>query len=225
MKLINKKWSNFNEFLPILDYLNKNFFNKNNTWYEGYSDFTPSTNNCLEAFNNIIKRDYVFYNRKHFLELINIFIDIINIYSNKYNIINNGVSEKKFAINLIYTNEKILDLNFKTIFENDIYKYYCIDNNLINDYLKIEEILKSNFQNIKKLSEFDLFLKTILIYYNKNYPINQYNLFCTCYDFLKKYKCSHLISWAKFKNLDIFIKIINNNKKKEDQKILEKIMG
>ena len=98
-----------NSLAVALDFQHNKFCN----WYEGFSDFTPSTNNCLEAFNNIIKRDYVFYNRKHFLELINIFIDIINIYFNKYNIINNGVSEKKFAINLIYTVEKILALNFK----------------------------------------------------------------------------------------------------------------
>lgn len=41
-------------------YFRKVWINKNNSWFEGYCLFVPSTNNALEAFNNVIKRLYTF---------------------------------------------------------------------------------------------------------------------------------------------------------------------
>ena len=185
-KLFLDKWYNFFGFKSINDYVSKSFFNKFCNWYEGFSNFTPSTNNCLEAFNNIIKRDYLFYNKKYFLEIIPILSEIINNYSNKYINFN-----YKFSENIIYTEEKILNLKFEKIFEDNNYIYFYEDN---NNKLKIIEILKNNFNSLKNFNDFDLFLKNIIIFYNKHYPVNQYNLFCTCCYFLKNYKCSHLLT-------------------------------
>ena len=45
--------------------------------YEGVAIFCPSHNNPLEAFNLIVKRDYIFREKRKFIEFFEIMIDII----------------------------------------------------------------------------------------------------------------------------------------------------
>lgn len=40
------------------DYFAQEWVSKNKFWFEGARHYTPSTNNCVEAFNSVLKRDY-----------------------------------------------------------------------------------------------------------------------------------------------------------------------
>jgi len=52
--LFIKKWKskNENEFLA---YMTNKWLSTHNSWYKGYTHFTPSTNNGLESDNRVIK--------------------------------------------------------------------------------------------------------------------------------------------------------------------------
>lgn len=42
---------------PFVEYMNEMWFSSHQTWYEGARINTPSTNNALESFNLIIKKE------------------------------------------------------------------------------------------------------------------------------------------------------------------------
>lgn len=53
-KLLAEKWADREpEFIA---YFEKVYINSNSNWYEGVSDRTPKTNNCLEVFNRLMKQ-------------------------------------------------------------------------------------------------------------------------------------------------------------------------
>lgn len=58
-KYFIKKWRTKTE-AAFCEYVQRIWFDRNSNWYEGVRHFTPSTNNALEAFNSVIKRDYTF---------------------------------------------------------------------------------------------------------------------------------------------------------------------
>ena len=47
----------------FIRYFKSEWLTAHSGWYEGYSEYTPSTNNALEATNNVIKRENTFRER------------------------------------------------------------------------------------------------------------------------------------------------------------------
>ena len=62
----------FPELNQCLDYFKSSFGTKYKWWFEGCANFTPSTNNALEAFNNILKKKYFNYEKRYMLECLDI---------------------------------------------------------------------------------------------------------------------------------------------------------
>lgn len=54
-KLFMKKWSEYS--VDLIEYFNNTWIEHNKNWFEGYMHQTPSTNNALESFNNVIKKE------------------------------------------------------------------------------------------------------------------------------------------------------------------------
>lgn len=54
-----KKW-NQKKQKTFTDYFKSEWLDNNCNWYEGIADDTPSTNNALEAFNSVIKKEETF---------------------------------------------------------------------------------------------------------------------------------------------------------------------
>jgi len=52
-----KKWENIVDAQSFVQYFKKEYFEKLSGWYEGRATGFPSTNNGLEATNNVIKRE------------------------------------------------------------------------------------------------------------------------------------------------------------------------
>ncbi|CAM4842587.1 unnamed protein product [Rotaria magnacalcarata] len=52
--LFVKKWSK--KETNFIEYFQNEWLTTHNAWYEGVGHFTPSTNNALEATNNVIKK-------------------------------------------------------------------------------------------------------------------------------------------------------------------------
>ena len=51
--LFFEKWNNKED--SFLRYFEAEWINANSNWYEGFQHFTPSTNNCLESCNKVVK--------------------------------------------------------------------------------------------------------------------------------------------------------------------------
>lgn len=65
-------------------YLDKIWIKKNESWYEGYCLGVPSTNNALESFNNVIKRNYTFRKRLDILTFNSQLFDCFKEKSSSY---------------------------------------------------------------------------------------------------------------------------------------------
>lgn len=74
-KLFIKKWKKRGcpEFCA---YLKKKWIDKNSNWFEGVASYTPSTNNGLEAYNNVIKKFETFRERLPFGRFVKMLTDL-----------------------------------------------------------------------------------------------------------------------------------------------------
>lgn len=73
-KLFLKKW--MKKEPDFVKYFNKQWLGVHKNWYEGAAEYTPSTNNGLEAFNGVIKSNYTFRNRLKFAEFIDVMSNV-----------------------------------------------------------------------------------------------------------------------------------------------------
>ena len=71
-----------NEFL---EYFNLQWVNNLNGWYEGYSPDYPSTNNALEATNNVIKKESTLRERLSLGQFFSTLTKMIESWSNERN--------------------------------------------------------------------------------------------------------------------------------------------
>ena len=56
-QLFIKKWGAQKKQKEFLKYMNEQWFRTHETWYEGAALLVPSTNNALESFNLVVKRE------------------------------------------------------------------------------------------------------------------------------------------------------------------------
>jgi hypothetical protein len=54
--LFVKKWMSKKQKEFVI-YFKREWVDSHTNWYEGVGHFTPSTNNCLEAFNLVLKKE------------------------------------------------------------------------------------------------------------------------------------------------------------------------
>ena len=66
---------------------------------------------------------------------------------------------------------------------------------IIQGSLKFNDI--ECISKIRSLREYKEFMKRVYITENKNMDRDQYCIQCSCRDFLKDYKCGHLLFFAK----------------------------
>jgi transposase-like protein len=53
-----KKWEGNQEANSFVSYFREEYINNNSGWFEGLALGYPSTNNCLEATNNVVKKEW-----------------------------------------------------------------------------------------------------------------------------------------------------------------------
>jgi hypothetical protein len=81
--LFLKKWSKTEK--EFTDYFESECLKLLDSWYEGYSIFTPSTNNSLEEKNKVIKDEHTFRKRHPLARVLTIPNDIVSKWSTSRN--------------------------------------------------------------------------------------------------------------------------------------------
>jgi len=81
--LLLKKWSQTEK--EFAEYFENEWLKTLDSWYEGYSTFTPSTNNPLEARNKVIKDEHTFREQHTLSRFLTIANDIVNKWSTSRN--------------------------------------------------------------------------------------------------------------------------------------------
>ena len=81
--LFLEKWSNVEK--EFTEYLEHEWLNLLDSWYEGYSNSTPITNNSLKATNKVIKDEDTFRERHPLARFLTIANDIVSKWSTARN--------------------------------------------------------------------------------------------------------------------------------------------
>lgn len=76
-RLFIKKWKRHG-LIDFCNYFKKEWVDKNSNWFEGVAAYTPSTNNGLEAYNNIIKKFETFRQKLQFSRFIAMMTNMTN---------------------------------------------------------------------------------------------------------------------------------------------------
>lgn len=199
VQLFFDKWGDTEK--TFCSYFKKVWIDKNNSWFEGYCMFVPSTNNALEAFNNVIKRKYTFRKR---LGIVKFNDQIFNLFKEK---------SSSYVQNILYAVVPtiIIDDWSKAI----IWARNKQTNAICGDLLGIVKryfVPSTTFldKNDRNLTEYDV--RKFNSFHTINFDKFQNNLCsiwvidfdtsdwkcseCTCPRFLKTFVCKHILGIA-----------------------------
>lgn len=208
LKLFLKKWKHNSLATNFMTYFNKEWiYSKNKYWYEGAIYRTPSTNNALEATNNAIKTVHTLRERpgvSHFLSKV---LHILENWSQDRDE-SNGL--KKIYNDIEITNDMwysaycfISDKPVIRHVKNSSYYLVAKQNIKLEDLDRYEDLMFCDdsciecFENIS----FDDFISLNNIISRVELSTDWKRSSCSCFTFLKKYMCRHIIAIAVSLNI------------------------
>lgn len=206
-QLLMKKYENFVKYDVILKTIKKNYFDKNNTWYEGYSMFNPSTNNALESFNRVLKDKYCNWNKKNLRSLIDTFIITLEDLSDDY------TKRPPILQTMVYDNPRYFQFDnfcYDFLYEKDDLKAYIVitHTSKLNTEINFEDIKEkvrsNNYENFKT---FDFVINNFPVLYIKKPGKHFSDFFCSCTLFLKEKKCNHVMKFLMDEKLESIVEI------------------
>lgn len=190
--LLMNKWRSIS--VDLVNYFNNEWLIMNRNWYEGFACRTPTQNNALESYNNVIKREQTLRERLDLGQFRVVLFNMIQQWTDEYI---NGLNKINFAdpkielcawtagYNFARSNVKI---NSSMNDDKIIYKIESNTSNPIQD----SDNQWNTFDEFKKL-EF-AFVRTKF-----NFPVTKENWLageCDCAKYFKVYVCEHLVGIA-----------------------------
>jgi len=196
LPLFIKKWrqKRQNEFI---EYMKLQWFTTHQNWFEGTAQRVPSTNNALESFNLVYKREQTFRERLPLSRFLELMKKSVEGWSNEY--LNNSrifmtstsveLSEWTKGYHWAKSNVNISSV----IFDNSI-RYFCPSN-------EESHITENTISTVLEMhwNSFDQFKRRAFKVWIVDLPKEKdkwINGYCTCPAFLKKYVCKHIIGLA-----------------------------
>jgi hypothetical protein len=196
MELFNKKW-NQKKQKRFVDYMNEMWFNTHQNWYEGVKEKTPSTNNCLESFNLVIKKEDTLRERLPLPRFFSLCLESVYKWSNHY------VNGLKQYINSPTINLKDWTSGYQWAKSNKIVTSQGLVNSIVyycppNDEVKVtnEEIINTKEKNWRSFEQFKKRAFSVWIVELPKEATQWQEGRCTCPSFFKKYICKHIIGLA-----------------------------
>jgi hypothetical protein len=177
-----------NEWLTLLD-----------SWYEGYSIFTPSTKNSLEATNKVIKDEHTFRERHPLARFLTIANDIVSKWSISRN--QDQTDPMVFSTEPTITLKKWTDSYHFAKSSKSVLQIPSKKKHLTDYYIPagtIETVTKTDIQkyNKKKWISCDQFKDLQCGIWKLTLPNNGLEWtkgICNCPNFFKEYICKHAI--------------------------------
>eukprot|EP01024_Parvocaulis_polyphysoides_P009218 TRINITY_DN12837_c0_g1_i2.p1 TRINITY_DN12837_c0_g1~~TRINITY_DN12837_c0_g1_i2.p1 ORF type:complete len:610 (+),score=28.52 TRINITY_DN12837_c0_g1_i2:103-1932(+) len=189
----------------FLEYFDQSWIKHNSFWYEGFAIGVPSTNNGLEATNNIFKKQYTFRSRLPLGDFLSMLKDkMVKEWSQERN--PNYVNAKKFS------NEVNIDLMLWT----ESYQWVSSGPVLLKSRECGVTFIRPSQTNNCNTTFSECFKETVKQYRQKQwktfdeFKIWRYSVWvidgiqdgeyksatCTCPTFLKQFICKHIIGIA-----------------------------
>ncbi len=212
-KLFIKKYSDFSCCQAFLDYFTKDgSFIDNCMWFEGASILAPSTNNSCEGFNSGLKRYFESKRQdiRSFIEEMHRFL--IHFSSKEVSIkphYDKNWITNTHSVNLIKTVQYIDKIEYW--FENNTDKENTTGIPIItNKDICMELLLNADGTTVFR----QLFYKYSFVICNE--PIrNITDIYCSCFAFVKRKGCIHVLKVLTVKNLTSFVNLPLTGPKKK----------
>lgn len=194
VRLFCKKWQKTEgEFFK---YFMDNWIKRNHQWFEGYGIRIPSTNNCLESFNNQIKKHQTFRHRLSLTEFKVVVLEMVQEWSQEY------INEQKvFAIDIPINMDvwrKGYDFAKSSrqilVKEGDGFSKYFLYSSENEEKDPINQAAVDKYLKMQ-WNSFDVFkINLHLMWIVTMTPTENEWLkaTCTCQIFLKKFMCKHI---------------------------------
>lgn len=180
----------------IDDYFESEWLTKNRNWYEGFRIKTPSTNNALESFNNVIKNEHTMRERLDISQFRVVLFKMIEQWSVEYtsnlNSINNGAPKIDLSLWTSGYNFARSNVKIKSKRHADEITY----NIPVGDASEADSICEDSSQ----WKTFKEFVRSFeMVHTTFNYPLTSANWSlgrCDCEIGFKQYLCEHIVGVA-----------------------------
>lgn len=200
----------------FMQYFKPQWLDKNNTWFEGAKNFTPSTNNALEATNGRIKTDFTFRERATLSQFKNRIMDIVNKFSLEYKNGEKRVSMER-AINKELWSKAYVWAKTRKFVQTEITDngqlYYVSEG-------KTEALNQADKTIYKDMNwSFDEMAKSMFSIWVLSFLSDETKWresTCTCPSFFKEFTCKHVIGIAlrlKIVEAPPDVRLVEHNKK------------
>lgn len=192
--LLKKKWESEGVAEPFLKYMEQWMITSTN-WYEGVAVRVPSTNNALESFNNVIKKEATLRKKLPLGRFIKVITQSIQNWSERMDFQSiPSISQKlwlaayRFAKEGVEMEESLSDDGYINVL--------CPASG--------QSLTKKNKAALKyrNWKTYDRFLDSFHIYMVSFRNDDEWlSSTCTCPSFFKKYLCKHIVGMAILKKL------------------------
>lgn len=187
----------YNKYKSFCRYFSDVWLKDNPNWYEGCTPIpSPSTNNALESWNSLIKREKSFRNRYPMNQFLDLFLEWHLEWSQEYSSGAKAVIEVPTVTLDLFTksyNWARLNKPLKSITDDNGCKYYDIAAGL--------ELTLKDFNLLKNWTTFDQFKNRAFIGWKIVWEDNWRNSVCNCPVFMKNYICKHVVGIGIRKSL------------------------
>ena len=174
--------------------MNKMWFSTHKTWYEGVAERMPSTNNGLESFNNVIKKEETLRERMPVGQFVSQCLVSASRWSKQYSFDKSiatkptiSLEDWTSAYQWAKSRQQIRSKRLR-----DFTQYFCPPSK--KDSLPEAEVRRAKVRSWTTFEDFRKNASAVRVVQMKNDEWDDAT--CSCPRFLREYKCKHIIGMA-----------------------------
>lgn len=180
------------------EYFEKTWIRKNSSWYEGYEPLLPSTNNALEATNDVLKRKYTMRRRLDVAPFNTQLFKFVHDFSKSYDSVRSykltpTIPKEQWSQAIVWAKNE----HINHILHDDDNCIYVPSSTFLNEKKRhLNEHDIEDYENFEARN-FDQFFKNVNSIWKIQFDDKEWtNCTCSCPQFLKKSYCKHTIGLA-----------------------------
>jgi hypothetical protein len=190
-----KKWKS--KEAEFIKYFQEQWLKSHENWYEGVKHYTPSTNNCLESFNKVIKDEQTLRERLPLSRFKELAFEAVRKWSKEYATNQKQVINETTITLSTWTKAYQWAKSNKEVIINE-------EEESLEYYLPTScstKVAQTDVDIVKNLrwNTFDQFKKRAFQVWILSFPKNKSNwknAKCNCPTFFKEFICKHVVGMA-----------------------------